>query len=126
MDLRFGESGQGWPNELLQLRNLVERATGAKYNSLGIPHYPNGAVGLHAHKDLHVRANTPIATLSMGATRSLTLARDGFAEHSVRLPANSLYVLKPPTNDFWTHAIEKEPGETEPRFSFVFRSFQKA
>ena len=28
----------------------------------------------------------------------------------IPLPAGSLYVLKPPTNSYWNHSIEVDPG----------------
>lgn len=99
---------------LLQVKKKVEAVTGATFNYVVVQYYPTGKVKMNPHRDREMKPGTVIAGLSVGTRRRLTMSRTGCLNKSFILAPGSVYELKPPTNDFWAHAIE--PGEGE-RFS---------
>lgn len=115
---------QPWTPLLAQIRDDIAAITGAKYTICVVQRYPNGSVGINPHKDKEMLAGTTIAGLSFGSTRTLVMAR---GEKALRLDLGpgSMYVLNPPTNDYWSHAIEKST-ETRPRISLTFRNYVNA
>lgn len=115
---------------LKDITNLVSDLTKNSYNSCFIQRYPNGNVGINPHRDTEVSGKYGfICGLSLGSTRTLTLGPPRYLNIDpikIDLLPGSLYVLKPPTNDYWTHCIEKNPNILEPRISLTFRSFSSS
>jgi len=112
---------------LIDIRNHLEQLTGEKYNYCVIQYYPCGKVGIKPHKDKEMILGTTICGLSIGETRFLELSPPKFVnEEKIILPlkSGSLYVLKPPTNSYWIHAILTD-DTTKPRISLTFRNVQK-
>jgi alpha-L-fucosidase/alkylated DNA repair dioxygenase AlkB len=108
---------------LLHVRNLLQELTHQTYNICVIQRYPNGKVGIAAHKDREMTSGTTICGLSLGETRVLTMSRNSKRIH-IRLVPGSIYVLNPPTNDYWFHSIEID--ETlGPRISLTFRNYSE-
>ena len=66
-------------------------------------------------------AKTPICGLSLGATRTLQFTREGYGKQNFSLPSGSLYVMRPPTNQKWLHAIIRESKILTSRISLTFR-----
>ena len=109
---------------LWAIKERLTAVTGAHYNYVVVQRYPSGKVGINPHRDKEMASGTDIAGISLGATRTLTLSPPKWVAESpleISLPPGSLYVLKPPTNDHWSHSIEKEPDVTEPRISLTYR-----
>ena len=115
---------QPWTPLLAQIRDDISALTGAKYTICVVQRYPNGSVGINPHRDKEMVAGTTIAGLSFGSTRTLVMAR-GEKALRLELGPGSMYVLNPPTNDYWSHAIEKS-AETQPRISLTFRNYVNA
>jgi alkylated DNA repair dioxygenase AlkB len=110
---------------IAHLRDLVSAAVDVRFNCCVVQRYPHGRVGIAPHRDKEMRGAT-IACLSFGATRELVLhppryARDAQARR-FSLPAGSLYVLRPPTNDHWMHEIAKDASVRGSRVSLTFRN----
>ncbi len=102
------------------LRKLVEHVTGATFTYCVIQYYPMGRVGIKRHRDKEMLPGTMIAGVSLGQVRTLQMEsiHDSL---SMYLYSGSLYVLKPPTNDYWMHCIP-EDDTTSPRLSLTFRN----
>lgn len=111
---------QPWTPEITKIKKLVESITGAEFTICVVQRYPNGRVGINPHRDKEMIKGTTIAGLSIGETRTLTMAR-GFKKHELELTPGSVYVFNPPTNDHWTHCIEKD-GTIDIRVSFTLRT----
>ena len=105
-----------------KIKSKVELQIGKKFNFCAIQRYPNGGVGMSRHRDSEMVAGTCIAGLSLHTERILTMTPIRSSEDPITLDLlpGSLYVLKPPTNDRWMHAIEKNDSIT-PRISLTFR-----
>lgn len=110
-----------WTPTILHLRALVSNITKEEYNFCVVQRYPNGNVGINPHKDKEMVLGTTIAGISLGATRVLTMS-NYHESISIPLPSGSLYVLKPPTNTYWSHSIEKDSTILQPRISLTFRN----
>jgi alkylated DNA repair dioxygenase AlkB len=83
--------------------------------------YPNGKISIDAHRDKEMKAGTRIAGVSYGSTRNLSFS-NGMGSIKFELHPGSLYVMNPPTNDSWSHAIIRSEC-TEPRISLTFRDY---
>jgi hypothetical protein len=123
---------------VVKLKEIVEELTGQKYNVCIILKYPNGKVGMQAHRDREmitgskdeVVSSKIISGLSFGVSRKLVLSPTRYIRQQVDpikldLKSGSLYVMHPPTNNFWTHAIEKDETITDARISITFRDYPK-
>jgi alkylated DNA repair dioxygenase AlkB len=95
-----------------------------------VQYYPSGKFGIQPHRDREISqrssaaAGTVIAGLSLGATRTLQLTPPRFINspsYTLELTSRSLYVLHPPTNDYWMHSITTDPAISHPRLSLTFR-----
>jgi len=114
-----------WLPDLKDLKDRVELATKAKYNYCVVQRYPSGRVGINPHRDKEMVSGTTIAGISLGQTRTLTMGPprwlvDEVLPVDIELGPGSMYVLKPPTNDYWSHCIQRD-STTECRLSLTFR-----
>ena len=119
---------QPWTPPLLALRQQVEAATGARFNSVLLNLYRSGqdSMGWHADDEPELGAAPVIASLSLGATRRFRLrprdpARTPHAPVSLDLPAGSLLVMRGPTQRHWLHALPKTARSLAPRLNLTFR-----
>ncbi len=110
---------------LATLKAKVERETGTVYNFCAVMRYPNGDFGIGRHRDKEMIDGTTICGLSVGQERTFILTPpffEGCDEVSINLQHGSLYAIKPPTNNYWTHEIPKEPRKIGVRYSLTFRN----
>lgn len=65
---------QNWTAELLWLKDLLENLTQSKFNSclLNLYHDGNDGMGWHSDNEKELDAQSPIASLSLGATRKFS------------------------------------------------------
>lgn len=106
---------------LKDIKELLEKSTGMKFNFVVIQRYPKKEIGIDTHRDKELAIGSVIAGLSFGATRILTINNtfEGGA-YRFMLYNGSAYILNPYTNDFNTHRIE--PGtEDGIRISLTYR-----
>lgn len=127
---------QYWIPELLELKNRVEKATNAVYNSMLLNYYRDGkdSVGSHADDEEELGINATIASVSLGDTRTFRLGcyksnprwlvpqqADWLYEvyapgsdHEYELSHGSLLVMSGTTQHYWKHEIPKQlltPGQ---------------
>ena len=90
---------------------------------------PNGKDGIAPHTDSEQEESTPIVGLSLYPnpqhSRPLTMTsgehfRKDRVSYDLDLPNGSIYVLAPPTNDWWKHGIKKR---VQPRVSITYRRY---
>lgn len=105
------------------LKSFIEDVTKQKFTVCVIQRYPHGNIGIAPHKDKEMVPGTLIAGLSFGATRTLDFIKPNYDNVSIKLNSGSLYVLNPPTNQFWLHSIRTEPQVKEVRYSLTFRNY---
>jgi len=111
------------------VRALTERVNefaGTRFNHVLLNRYRDGRdnMGMHADDEPELGPDPVVATLSLGATRRLTLAprrpRDG-ERRSVELSPGSLLVMRGACQRRFRHGIPREPLVTDERVSLTFR-----
>ena len=115
--------GTGWPPPFTsfgpQLLADLAAATGAGFTAVCFQAY-RGGTGCGWHHDRDWAAQ---AILSLGATRSLALRRNGGEQELVPLTHGDLLYMPPGFQDEWEHCVPPEPVAGE-RFALVFRTPQ--
>ncbi len=106
---------------LLEIKEKLEGLTDVKYNFCVVQRYPHGGVIIKKHRDKEMTPGTTICGVSLGATRTFRLSRRN-KEYDIPLPSGTLYLLRPPTNDYWCHEILTGPTR-EARISLTFRNY---
>ena len=117
---------QTWTDLLWQLKHRVEAASGSQFNSVLLNLYRDGrdSMGLHADDEPELGPEPVIASLSLGATRTLYFKhrfRQGLATLRVPLSSGSLLVMRGSTQQYWKHGIRKLSRQCGPRINLTFR-----
>ena len=118
-----------WTPALLDLRQRVAAATGARFNSVLLNYYRDGrdSMGWHADDEPELGPSPVIASLSLGATRRFRLRPIGPKAGALAqplgldLPNGSLLLMRGPTQHCWQHALPKTARPTGPRLNLTFR-----
>ena len=115
-----------WNEELLRLKQLAEQVSASRFNSVLLNYYRDGrdSMGLHADDEPELGPEPVIASLSLGATRTLYFrhrSRKDLATVNVPLPSGSLLVMRGATQRNWKHGIRKLSRACGPRVNLTFR-----
>jgi alkylated DNA repair dioxygenase AlkB len=114
-----------WTEELLVIKNKIERATGQTLNSVLLNYYRNGqdSNGWHSDDEKELGHNPIIASLSLGAARDFHLRhrRCKQLKQSIKLEHGSLLMMKGSTQRCWQHQIPKR-AKADGRINFTFRT----
>lgn len=103
------------------VKEHLENFTKKRYTYCIIQRYPS-KVGIGMHRDKEMQPGSIIAGISLGASRTFTFQPSYYVKTqatSLELKHGSLYLINPPTNDYWAHQIEKQDGI---RVSLTFRT----
>lgn len=116
-----------WLSCLLPIKEKLEKFIFLQYdekinfNVCVIQQYPNGKYGIDRHRDKEMTPGTIICGISLGQQRNLVMSKYKTDVLTQPLKNGSLYVLLPPTNDFYSHSIVKDTS-LGVRFSLTFRN----
>jgi len=103
----------------------VMAATGVAFTSVGLNFYRDGQDSVAPHNDHldEIAAGRPIALLSLGATRRMTIRAKAPPRRvlHVDLAAGSLLVMSYETQLHYTHGVPKTREPVGPRISLAFR-----
>ena len=103
----------------------VVEATGVPFNSVGLNFYRDGRDSVAPHNDHldEIVDGHPIALLSLGATRRMTIRAKNPPRRAIQvdLAAGSLLVMSYATQLHYTHGIPKTNERVAPRISLAFR-----
>lgn len=115
-----------WTPTLERLRRQVEQAAGGEFNSVLLNYYRHerDSMGMHADDEPELGPRPLIASLSLGATRTLLLrhrTRHDLKTLRLPLPHGSLLVMGGETQQHWKHGINKERRPLGPRVNLTFR-----
>ena len=112
-----------WSPLLTDLRVLVQQAVGLQFHCALCNLYPDGEAYIGWHHD----ADNPqvIASLSLGAVRTLRFARTGSTRtvYDMELGHGSLVLIPQAVNDRFKHMVPKNRSITQPRINVTFRRF---
>ena len=122
---RLGPSPVAIPAAILDAALCVTDRVGAPFNIVGLNLYRDGRDSVAPHNDhlSEIRRGFPIALLSLGATRRMTIRAKAEPRRvfHVDLEAGSLLVMDYATQLHYTHAVPKTPQAVEERISLAFR-----
>ena len=123
-----------WTPSLLALRDRVEQACDARFNSVLANLYRDGAdsMGWHSDDEPELGHQPVIASLSLGATRRFRLRRrlprgtraTPADTLDLRLPPGSLLCMAGATQHLYQHDLPKSAAVTAPRINLTFRLIQ--
>ncbi len=132
-DFSFSYSGtihkvNPWPNYLLGLRSAVEALTGVQYRGVLLNHYRDGndTIGWHSDSENEVELGSPIASVSLGATRKFRLRpkTGGKPQADLTLANGSCLVMGGQLQAEYLHSIGVEKAVREPRINLTFRKYR--
>jgi alkylated DNA repair dioxygenase AlkB len=117
-----------WSPAVSELRDLVQKEVGTRFNSLLLNRYRDGRDKLdwHADDEAELDPDAPIASLSLGLARSFRLrprAADRRPEDtlSFELGGGDLLVMDPPTQRHWLHQVPQRLRLQGARLNLTFR-----
>ena len=118
-----------WTPPLQHLRALLECQLACSFNSVLLNRYRHGddAMGWHADDEPELAPEAPIASLSLGATRTLRFRprpagpAAGASPLALELSDGDLLVMDPPTQRHWQHALPRRRRVRSERLNLTFR-----
>jgi len=113
------------PDAIRVAAGRVIAFTGVAFNSVGLNFYRDGGDSVAPHNDDldEIVEGCPIALLSLGATRRMTIRAKEPPRRvlHIELEAGSLLVMSYETQRHYTHGIPKTRERVGPRISLAFR-----
>ncbi|HEX8806044.1 MAG TPA: alpha-ketoglutarate-dependent dioxygenase AlkB, partial [Candidatus Aquilonibacter sp.] len=110
---------------LAELVPVVEGIVGVRFTSIGLNLYRDGHDSVAPHNDRlpEIVAGQPIALVSLGATRRMTIRSKATPRRilDLDLAPGSLLVMSYETQFHYDHGIPKTKAEVGPRISVAFR-----
>ena len=115
-----------WTPLTAAIRRRVAAAADPEFNSLLLNLYRDGrdAMGWHADDEAELDPEAPIASLSLGASRTLRFRsrqRDTAPSLAVELGHGDLLLMDPPTQRHWQHGLPRRLKVDAPRLNLTFR-----
>ena len=130
-DARYTYSGLSldplpWTGLLSKIRSHVESLADAPFNSVLLNYYRDhrDSMGMHSDDEPELGKNPIIASVSLGAQRTLVLKHKTRKElKPIHLPLDhgSLLLMKGATQHHWKHGITKINRPCGPRVNLTFR-----
>jgi alkylated DNA repair dioxygenase AlkB len=114
-----------WTPELLVLKNIAEKLSGAVFNSCLLNLYHSGEEGMAWHSDDEkaLRGNAGIASMSFGAERKFSFKHKRTGQKiDILLEAGSLLMMKADTQTNWLHRLPPTKKVQKPRINLTFRT----
>ena len=115
----------GTPDVILEASRRVRERLDVPFNSVGLNFYRDGRDSVAPHNDHlnEIRKGRPIALLSLGATRRMTVRAKASPRRifHIDLEPGSLFVMDYATQIHYTHAIPKTTAPVGERISLAFR-----
>jgi alkylated DNA repair dioxygenase AlkB len=113
------------PQPLDTLADRVHSLCAAPFNSVGLNYYRDGSDSVAPHNDTlsELAVGMPIALVSLGATRRMTIRSKAVPRRvlDIDLEAGSILLMSYETQFGYDHAIPKVTYPVGPRISAVFR-----
>jgi alkylated DNA repair dioxygenase AlkB len=79
-------------------------------------------MGWHSDDEKELDANSPIASLSLGARRKFAFRhKEDKTTIPLYLEDGSVLIMRSPTQQFWQHALLKTKTVSMPRINLTFR-----
>jgi alkylated DNA repair dioxygenase AlkB len=122
---RLDPPSDSTPPAILDAAARVRDSIGAPFNSVGLNFYRDGRDSVAPHNDhlYEIREGFPIALLSLGATRRMTIRAKEPPRRPIHieLEAGSLLVMDYASQIHYTHGVPKTADPVGERISLAFR-----
>jgi alkylated DNA repair dioxygenase AlkB len=122
---RLDAPSSSTPEAILDAARRVADHTGVAFNTVGLNLYRNGRDSVAPHNDhlSELRKGFPIALVSLGATRRMTIRAKAQPRRVIHvdLEAGSLLLMDYATQLHYTHAVPKTAELVGERISLAFR-----
>lgn len=122
---RYRLDGENLPLPVTEAAALASAATGAPFNSAGLNFYRDGRDSVAAHNDhlYEIVKGFPIALISLGATRLMTIRSKSRPRRilDLNLEDGSLLLMSYDTQLHYDHGIPKTRTAVGPRISLALR-----
>jgi alkylated DNA repair dioxygenase AlkB len=122
---RLDPAPDATPTAVLEAARRVVAHLDVPFNSVGLNLYRDGRDSVAPHNDhlYDIREGFPIALLSLGATRRMTIRAKAAPRRSVQvdLETGSLLVMNYETQIHYTHGVPKTRDAVGERISLAFR-----
>ena len=128
-DLRYQYRGTAisalaWPDLLLEARARIQAVSGFTFNFAVGNRYLTGkdSIGWHSDDFPQIGVNPPIASLSLGSTRTFKLKNKHSGQTcDYQLESGSLLIMLPGCQADWLHAVPKTKRPVGERINWTFR-----
>lgn len=115
-----------WTPLISAIRRRVAAAAAQEFNSLLLNFYRDGrdAMGWHADDEAELDPEACIASLSLGASRTLRFRprqRNTAPTLALELGHGDLLLMDPPTQRHWQHGLPRRLKVDAPRLNLTFR-----
>lgn len=119
-----------WTEDLLFIKERVEKATGDSFSSVLLNLYRSGDDCVHWHSDdkPELGPNPTIASVSFGQTRTFQLKHRierNMERASIELENGCMLLMKGTTQTFWLHQVPKSKTKMQPRINLTFRTISQ-
>jgi alkylated DNA repair dioxygenase AlkB len=118
-----------WTDELLQIKQQVEKITAVTFNTVLLNYYRNGndSVAWHSDDEYELGQNPVIASVSFGQVRRFDVRNktDHQQKYAVELENGSLLLMKGDMQRHWEHRIAKSNKTLAGRVNLTFRIISK-
>jgi alkylated DNA repair dioxygenase AlkB len=122
---RLDQAPGSMPGAILDAARRVVESLGVPFNSVGLNLYRDGRDSVAPHNDHlnEIRKGFPIALVSLGATRRMTIRAKAQPRTVVHLDLEpgSLFVMDYTTQLHYTHGVPKTNERVGERISLAFR-----
>lgn len=115
-----------WTPLLFDIKTRIETAVGSAFNSVLLNYYRDhqDSIGFHSDNEPELGEHPVIASLSLGAERTLILRHKSLKRLEpvrLRLASGSLLLMRGDTQRCWRHGVRKESRPCGPRINLTFR-----
>lgn len=121
----FDLSDPALPEPIASVKPAVERYCKSRFSRVGLNYYrdANDSVAPHGDHTEELDPAAPVALLSLGATRLMTIRSKAAPRRKadLDLPGGSLLVMDYASQIGWNHGVPKSKKPVGPRISLAFR-----
>ena len=114
-----------WNSDLLQIRDIIEKISKAKFNSVLLNLYRSGSdsVSWHSDDESELGKNPVIGSLSLGESRQFHMKHkyDRDLKQKILLQHGSFLLMRGKTQHNWLHQIPKRKNLKGERINLTFR-----
>lgn len=114
-----------WNQELLTIKESIEKVSKVVYNSVLLNLYRNGndSISWHTDAEKELGKNPIISSVNFGATRKFQLRHNITKERiDISLTHGSLLIMLGGLQHFWQHQVPKTNQDVTERINLTFRT----